>query len=130
MDMAQKLREQIQEDRTKDLSSMREQFGKDALLVPNKDQEKKKQKNKIKPEDSEAKIYQKEYKSKLLNNVPVIVWELMKELKELHKEIKTLDPEAEKCPSMEQIFIQAMLYEIKIKIRQAKAQLRQLNKKT
>jgi len=130
MDMAQKLREQMQEERTKDLSSMREQFGKDALLVPNKEQEKKKQKKKIKPEDSNAKIYKKEFRSKLLNNVPVIVWELMKELKELHREIKKLNPEAEKCPSMEQIFIQAVLYEIKIKIRQAKAQLRQLNKKT
>ncbi len=36
----------MQEERTKDLSSMREQFSKDALLVPNKEQEKKKQKKK------------------------------------------------------------------------------------
>lgn len=129
MDMAQKLREQMQEERTKDLSSMREQFGKDALLVPNKEQEKKKSKKKIKPEDSKAKIYKKEFRSKLLNNVPAEYWDLMKDLKTLYAEIKELDPE-EKCPAMERIFIEAFFFDIQIHLKTAKSKLNHLKNNT
>ncbi|TMX40183.1 hypothetical protein [Vibrio parahaemolyticus] len=129
MDMAQKLREQMQEERTKDLSSMREQFGKDALLVPNKEQEKKKQKKKIKPEDSNAKIYKKEFRSKLLNNVPAEYWDLMKDLKTLYAEIKELDPE-EKCPAMERIFIEAFCFDIQIHLKTAQSKLNYLKNNT
>ena len=61
MDLAQKLREEI-EEKTQDLTSKRDRFGKNALLVPNETNEPKKKKR-VKPENSEAKIHQKEYNS-------------------------------------------------------------------